>query len=631
MDIYGMAFLQYWSVVIETGSGQVLIPPAPPPQPPPAVVSQGQGALSTHTVALIAGLLVAGACVALILVGAVYLWKRRQRRQRELYKASTTMGSTPLGDASSSTHPKCKTCSRPAVTLSLDGGVTSGSDSRDVGQYGGRDGGSAGAGTTTWDQRVSLSGSSLTTATNDWPAVSGRSPLWGGGGGAGVASPPGGVHVGGRGGFNEMAIADMAAAARRRLAQGSSISLMAGSKASFRLGLNRASQSPAPISDQTQRDSQASDSAQYNFSGNFPGNFPAESFVILGSSGRLLARQQSSGKKRQQAPSTARSPLGAVPSGVSDKGDAIAVAAGGIPPPQSPWGATAAAAALGLVSEEGSEGTSYGVANPAEATRQAEPRAEASLASPWGAALAATALGLDPDPVPEPGLAPMASPWGALLAAAALGHPSIEHQPSGSGQASTAEEGSRTLRAARPTAVTVPMVSELLLPFQYPNDAAPPTTMRSSNNGPNSASAFNRTPTSDPSSFASHAFSGAGAPLTPAFSGTGPSMIGELSMPGSASANTIRPYARLSNGQSSPYLSPPTSAGVGASSSTPFSVSAMDGPAFGRPSVASAFGSSTAVSMTGGASGSALQAKMTGRLATLEPDPSIRFELDWST
>ena len=438
--------------------------------------------------------------------------------------------------------------------------------------------------------------------------------------------PPGG---GGRAppdsrGYDEMAVIDIAATARRRLAHGSSISLMAGSKASFRLGLDgvalgrhgsNALASPKPGSS----------------------SFSAESFVILGSSGRLLARQQSRAKPGggcMQSTSTVRSPLGLANSRPPESG-----ANRGEPASPSPWGAATAAAALGDV--------------PAPS-----PGAEQGLVSPWGAALAATALGLEPEPAHKSDSASLVSPWGALLAAAALGLPSVDapsvsgseakaHKSSASGfkpAASGSTSGQHSSSRA-PMSVTVPMVSELLLPF-HPTDA-PPAGIGITGGG-GGGGTFSRASASGLS------FAGQQA-ASQVFMGSGP--LPKMSMGGNPSASTLggpsvnlnpRVFSRSSNGSLPPYGSPPTSGVLPTAfgsppplsgpsfqpsvpgSSTPFALApAVVDPSRTSDSSASASFASPSITMSSGAS--TLQHKMTGRLATVEPNPSIRFELDWAT
>ena len=312
----------------------------------------------------------------------------------------------------------------------------------------------------------------------------------------------------------------------------------------------------------------------------------------------------------------------------------------------SPCGASATAATLGDVPS-----ASSGV--------------EHVLVSPWGATLAATALGLGPEPDLKADSATLVSPWGALLAAAALGLPSVD-APSGAGSEAKAHKSSSSgpkpaasgafgptsgQQSARvPMSVTVPMLSELLLPF-HPTDAMHTGFGIMGGGGGGTsvrASASGLSP----------------AGLQPAASRNlmGSEPLPKMSIGGNSSASALggqsatlhpRVLSRSSNGSPLPYGSPPTSEGLqkvigsphlpsgpshltvvhggpmgSATHPTPF---AQASGVVGRTSDSSASASFASPSVTMLPGASTLQHKMTGRLATVEPNPSVRFELDWAT
>ena len=250
----------------------------------------------------------------------------------------------------------------------------------------------------------------------------------------------------------------------------------------------------------------------------------------------------------------------------------------------SPWGAEAAAAALG----------SHSGLTPAIGEISSH-----GLVSPWGNMFASTALGLNGPPLPPAESAdPSApvSPWGAVLAAAALGLPSMalpatepptsealrtdgssSTPAAASGGSKAAPEGSslnclaRLPEAAGVNALTT--VSELLFPF-HPTNAFPTGHGSLIGGGPGLGSPGGTTLSAGP------------APT--------PQQIGTLQSPLHWKGSDIRP--------------------------TPFDAENLD------PDLSAATPSSLSPALT------AISGRqMTGRLASVEPDPSIRFELDWAT
>ena len=665
MQLYGEAFVAFWNVM----SGSVLIPPAPPPAPPSAP-SLPSATNAVNVPALIGGLVAAG--VLLILAAAGWLLFLRRRTKRSPRHAASVPPSAASGKLQ-----------LPEVLVALD-------NSDDHSGPGGH---------ALWTESCSSS-----------PAATPRDSAGGRAQGRVLATPetcpaarqslaldqdapePGarsGADIKGMGfercdAFDAQRVSE----AFRRMAHGSSVSLRAGSKASFRLGLEGEGGVAARVGS----------------------SFNVESFVVLGSTARLAARQ-SLPSPSSMARATRASSRFAVGALVSPWGAALAAAALGSAPeepggqpadpaaanvgtpmpspePVSPWGAGLAAAALGLSEPE------------------ASPTSGPALVSPWGAMLAAAALGpSEPEdivaacdcPPPDPALV---SPWGAVLAGAALGMPSVDLAgclaakrvvpeggrapsvpPSVPVPAPGIHHHSSSCIAASSDASfvrisSVPMISDLLLPFHpsyasmeqrrstassVPEDNEPSATYsRSSFPGEGGAAP------SDTFTRGSLPGGGGGGPSSTFWRGSFPGSIAGASSFGMSSPSTGPAFSFPSSAAGSAGFHPATAeAGASAwrlgsagpqdmyASETNVVLEAYRNVPLGDPSTKAAVAGSPSLSPAAAAAAQSngsessdqsqsfasgissvstlapLNSRMTGRMATKEPNPNVHFELDW--
>ena len=591
-NLYGKRFLTTWRIDPSIPfQGSIQIPPAPPalPVPPPSPFSNITDAAPSPSLnwpALLGGLLAAAVILIASVTFGVLFYQRRRREQQQSGSHKTVSDGTYSFTSRDHKYN--------SVVVSTDGGDGGLPKSRSP------------------DTAIAASGRDISSLVMSKNALLSHAQQ----------NSRAGEETETHSHSLDPLPADIAQSlmmAQRRLAHGSTLSLMAGSKASFVLG----------------RESTGLGK---------PLGFSAESFKVIDASGRKLL-QECVHCSAGLSPSPERPPQGRFISSLTTSQIADRAIITGVKP-------------LALVSEEVSEilsggGESNGPsgrpdsgvsprgaawatpvrsvgAHPFLEAGKTTVEASGCMISPWGAALAASALGITEDenpPTPHhPALAnelstqtsAVTSNKAAASRAALMPSPGIggQNPASAVGKVLTPEAPQAGYGSSIPSAV--PMASDLLLPF------LPAHSLFDKH-----ISSFSRVSTGQQGGgFLRVSTQMYGPTSNPPPRDDVASSHNALSSPtdsqihDTVTRNTIAPG--LAHQGVSPFAQGPVQAEFAQTNDLGGrpGVSSAAGPSLSTPQQSSSTGTAESLTSTG--------RLMTGRVATLEPNPDILFELDWA-